>query len=305
MRQPLLLLSLLTAVPVFAGFGESFKPQPTQQREFYEIKPATKGTTMLDKSVIQNIYVGAGYETYLEFPKDQKVERVSIGSVQLATVTVDKTQNSIILYPLVLQGSTNMTVVIDGNPYTFNVVVRKSGDIQYRVTYTLPYSKESMTSIPFGPLVKPTEIDYSGLIKEVETYGKLRFPTKAHGELQYKSIGSTYSWNGELVYLSDAFCFPRSNTVVLRIVRRNASANANYLHTSQIKVRVANTVFPVAGGVQADAKLFPGQMDKVFLFVQGQNIVADNPFELQLPPQGNELTPVLNQRVPSSPLELK
>jgi hypothetical protein len=277
-------LSALAACTLQAQRGPSFE---SDKKLFFEVDVTHNDAQMLDREVIQNVYVAPGYITYLQFPTDPPIESVDVGAKSLIDVAYKPELNAVTISPIVLAGHTNITIVLDGEPYVFAVSIRRKGDIDYRLTFTLPNVVDKNNLVKFGPPKKPTALDVPAFVRAVETYGTLAHPLKIHNDMQHKELNKAYSWNSNIIYLSDAFGFPDDNLIVLRLTRRNLSSNANYLNVRQIKPFVANSPFPVTAAIQSSDKgiLYPGQMEQIYLLIQGYNLFADNDFEVKLPPE--------------------
>jgi hypothetical protein len=112
--------------------------------------------------------------------------------------------------------------------------------------------------------------------------------------LKHYPLDRVYSWNGCLINLVEAYQFPKDDIVVLKIEWQNITNKALYLHVNQYKVFVANKEFPVTARQQRSALLYPGQMDIVYLFIQGYGLSCSNAFELMLPPDSDAVRKVLS-----------
>jgi hypothetical protein len=291
MNLKLFTLAVLVGIahPLLAQRGPTFSNRDLGPAE--PVTPELKAKVApitLDKEMVQNVYAAPGYVTYLEFPKKSEFKRVDIGSEAMLDVKVDTVNKALILSPLVLQGHTNMTVLLDDVPYVFEVFIRTQGEINQRVSYTTKKAMEE--SLRFGPALKPGLIDTEKYIKLVETYGRVQQPLPDHDKMQYKNIDKVYTWNGSLVYLSDAFAIPNDNILVLRLARRNVGTKAEYLNVKQIQPFVANTVFPATQATQLNPVLYPGQMEKMYIFIQGYNLLVDNDWSVSLPPTAAEVS---------------
>jgi len=278
----------LLSSTAFAQRGASFTDRVPGPAE--PITGAVKAKAlpvMLDKELVQNVYAAPGYVTYLEFPKNAIFKRVDVGSEVMLDVKVDNENKALVLAPLVLQGHTNMTVVIDDVPYVFEVYIRTQGELNQRITYTTKKSAEE--ALRFGPPLKPSVMDTEKYIKLVETYGRVQQPLPEHERMLYKDVGKVYTWNNSLVYLSDAFALPNDNLIVLRLARRNVGTKGEYLNIKQVGVYVANTPFPSTQATQLNPLLYPGQMEKMYIFIQGYNLLADNDWSVMLPPSSQDI----------------
>lgn len=276
----------------YAQRGPSFTKNNSQP--FEPITPALIDSVepiTLDKEIVQNVYVSPSYVTYLEFPKKSIINRVDLGSEMMVNIKVDSENNAVLIFPTVMNGNTNMVIVLDEEPYVFEIYIQSQGEIDQRITYTTKI--QEMESLRFGPALAPNSIDLNKWIRLVETYGNVKSPYKEHGKMQYHPIGIKYNWDGDSVYLTDAFGYPNENIVVLRLARRNLSNRAKTLFVNQIEPYVANTKIPVTLSTQSSPTLYPGQMEKMYLVIQGYNLFANQNWRLKLPPSSKDLEKIL------------
>lgn len=294
MKKRLFALLCISAGIAQAQTGPSFRsntpdlPPPIPQQAW--IKARKEAPVMLETQVIQDVYIAAGYVVYLSFPKEAPIENVYVGSAAMLSADVSREQNSIALSSNVLSGSTNLTVVIGGIPYSFTVHIVTSGDIKYTLAYTVPTLPTTPDEIKysFGPPVQPQTIEVQKYIRAIENINP-KYKSKLQDEMLFYELNKAYSWNGGIIYLEASYCFPSDNMVVLKISRRNSSQNASYLNARQLRVRIANSFFPSSCAMQANEILYPGQIERIYLFLQGYNLVAKNNYELSLPPEAINL----------------
>lgn len=294
MKFPAIAISLLTAASSFGQTGPSFAssapelPSSIPQRAWLE-NSAMKPELLAD-GVIQDVYIAAGYVVYLSFPKETPIQNVYVGSAAMLSADVSAEQNSVALNANVLSGSTNLTVVIGGKPYSFTVHIVTSGDIRYTLAYTVPGLPQNPDEIKysFGPPIQPQTIDVAKYVWAIENRNSKR-KSRLQDEMLTYNLAKSYTWNGCLIFLDASFCFPSDNMVVLRLARRNTSPKASYLNARQIRVRIANSFFPSSCAMQVSEILYPGQMEHIYLFLQGYNLVARNNFDITLPPEAENL----------------
>lgn len=293
MKPLVLALALCTAVTVTAQRGPAYQPN---QREFYEqVDPPAQGAVKLARDTVQHLYVGAGYSTYLEFPAKPSIERVFVGASKLIVATTDATRNAIVITPMVASGHTNMTVVFQGIPYVWEIHIRNAGEVNYRMTYSVP-SPSGAATLPYGPPMVPSSIPVAEIMKKIQSYGQTALSAKDARDIFYQSISKPITWNGQLLTIADAFGFVRQNLIVLRVHRRNVSDSIKYLNSKQINVFVANTPFPATVNLQASPQLYPGQAEVLYLFLQGYGLTVDNDFSIQLPPDSQAVEAYLQRK---------
>ena len=290
MKSAIFLISILAAITSFAQTGPSFTSKPPRLPSSIPQKAwlGKERPKRLEENIIQDVYIAAGYVVYLSFPKETPIQNVYVGSAAMLSADVSPEQNSIALTANVLNGMTNMTVVIGGHPYSFSVHIVTSGEIKYTLSYTVPSLPENPDEIrySFGPPLQPQTIEVQKYVDAIENRGQ---DSKLVREMLRYELNRVYTWNGCLVYLESAYCFPSDNMVVLRITRRNSSSKASYLNARQLRVRIANAYFPSSCAMQMNEIIYPGQMEHIYLYLQGYNLVARNNFELSLPPESKNL----------------
>jgi len=299
MRLRPLLLSLVAAAAsplLLAQRTESYQPNPDTSLGTMVTKDDLSHAEgdRLNSEVTQNIYTALGYSTFLQFPKSSEFGVVTVGAKNYLSIEVKADQKAIILTPKVLSGQTNMTVVLNKQPYNFLINILPQGRIHFKRTFTFPYmTDEGGKAVSFGPPVRPQDINANKYIALIENYGLPSAKAADYRWMEHQELKQALTWNNTLVYLTDAFGFPRDNLVVLKVLHRNYSSKASYLAASQIMIYVANTPFPVTVGLQARPLLYPGEMDTVYLFVQGYNLRAQNDFQIELPPNSAKLNTYL------------
>lgn len=290
---PAILFSCMLASS-FAQMGPSFRQTPPKlpsaipQKAWTENK--AKRPTPLADGIIQDVYIAAGYVVYLSFPPETSIQNVYVGSAAMLSADVSPELNSVALNTNVLSGSTNLTVVIGGKPYSFTIHIVTSGDIKYTLAYTVPSLAQNPDEIKysFEPPVQPQSIDVAKYVAAIENRDA-KYKSKLQDEMLTYNLSKSYTWNGTLIYLDVSFCFPSDNMVILRIARRNISQKASYLKARQIRVRIANSFFPSSCAMQINEVLYPGQLEHIYIFLQGYNLVARNDFDISLPPEAANL----------------
>jgi len=282
------------------GFGPTFAKDTENP---YKEKPDEKKaeSSELDSNKVENIYCAYGYTTHIKFQSKYKIQQITPGS-QVITFAISPDQSGIDIFPQVTQGQTNLNVMINGITYVFVMHIVADDRIMFRRTFTIMSPTEDTTGIPkvSGPPVKPQDIDVVFYITAMEktrtdaTYNKAMQKT-----MQAFPLDKIYQWNGCAIHLIEAVQFPKDNLVVLKIEWQNLTDNALYLSADQYQVSVANQIIPVTAKSQLSSLLFPGQMDTVYLFIQGYGLSASNAFELALPPESSGVKQLLRGMQPN------
>lgn len=279
----------------------SFEPDtsnPYLSEKEAEEKELQERINFLQTNRVEDVYVELGFVTCLRFEGKHPIESVRVGA-PLVAVTLDQNRpNTLYINPTVSEGQTNMFVTINGVPYSFIVHIIADDRVMYRKTYTMPDSiaVQSKNNVPrvSGPALQPQDIDVVFYINAVEQ--SRRDPTYYRAmkqTMQVVSLDKIYTWNGCGVHLIEAVQFPKQNLVILKVQWQNLTDRALYLSADQYKVYVGNRFIPVTTKSQLSELLFPGQMDTVYLFLQGYGLTADNAYELALPPEAEGVRKLL------------
>lgn len=253
--------------------------------------PPAQTPIALDANRVENIYCAAGVVTSIDFITEKSIDTIKIGS-PIAEVKFDPERKIMDIFPKVQSGRTNMNVVVDGTTYVFVLEIVTDQRIDYRRTFTFAREAEAGDSAMMSkaPHLKPGEIDVVGAIaqiKQASTDAVLRSKLPFY---RTRAINKIYQWNGNLIYLVEGHQFVDRDLVVLKIQWLNEQNRAFYIKDRQYEVWLANKQIPVTARIQAtDGTVFPGQMETVWLFVQGYRLSLNNPWELKLPPEADAI----------------
>ena len=94
-----------------------------------------------------------GFQTMIEFGRDEQIENVSIGDATAWQITPNKKATLLFIKPLDMAAPTNMTVVTDQRRYAFELHARRSRgrgeppDLAYVVRFTYPAEPKSAAKI--------------------------------------------------------------------------------------------------------------------------------------------------------------
>lgn len=250
--------------------------------------PALADDVQLSTKVVENVYLMPEQITKLIFPKP--VSEVSVDSVvvNVARNPADAAEHYILLSPKVATGDVNMLVVLDGETYSFRLLVGQKF-VNYRKTYSLGHI--ATHSAPKVAALAPSEINTVNLVKMISQVRKdPNYAATVSKNLGFSTAGTTYIWNGTKVVLQDVWDYYKQDVVVLRIEVYNPTSAAIYLSASQIEPYIANTKLDYLLTEQGTKVLLPGQTDVKYIFLQGYGIdIEDAHFELRLPPVNQQL----------------
>ena len=242
----------------------------------------------LSSQAVENVYLMPEQITKLIFPKP--IDEVSVNT-QVITITrnpPDSKEHYLLLSPKVAKGDVNMHVVMDGQTYSFRLIVGREM-VNYRKTYTL--RGQGSRNLPKVPALAPSEINTSNLIRMIGQ--AMRDPNYAAliaKDFSASPQGRNYLWNGAQITLQDAWHYFPQDVIILRVEVYNPTSHAVYLSASQIEPYIANTKFNYLLTQQGTKVLLPGQTDIKYLFIQGYGIdIEGAKFELRLPASVEQL----------------
>jgi hypothetical protein len=281
-----LFASIATLIPAFAGLQNP----PSKATAVGE-------TTELRSDKVEEIYLNYRRVATISFKTEREIQKFSFGS-NIVSYRYDEELQQLELRARFESGSTNMNVVIDGKVYPFMIhIVRDNrGTYSHRYSLEEEFADDFLAAAQMAKPVPPDKIDIVGMTNTIE---------RARVDPQFRRtvpnlftfpVGKTYAWNGCPVTLHDVSFFSNHDTLVFRIEFYNNSDKALYLHSRQYRIMVAGREFHATVRTQLASTVFPGQMDKVFLFIQGYRIDPRNQWELVLPPEADSVRALLGGR---------
>jgi len=251
----------------------------------------------LDPARTETIYLRPLEVTTIAFRTKLKIDRVVKGSniVQVAT----HEDNTFNLFPTVTEGRTNMQVTIGGRVYTFILVIAQdetpNGLHAYSTSDADGDDGDYSAATAARPL-KPQDIDTVGYIKTIE---KARFDRTYRDTLSnYLNIpvGRSSLWNESPVTLVEVNWFGDVDLLVIKVEWMNNSGSVLNLNSKQVGLRITNKAIPVTASQQVASQLFPGQLDTLWLFVQGYHLAPRNDWSLTLPPDAEAVQRLLKTK---------
>jgi hypothetical protein len=236
-----------------------------------------------------DVFVAPGHATTLVLHTARKVAAISLASPVLA-YKYDKALNQIEITPTVRTGGveTNMNLRIGPSVYVLQIHVVNDVRAQFSRSLTLDddaSADDEEGVVPAHPL-RPDRIDIVGAAKALERAGVDPVFLQGHPNLRIEPVGQYYTWNGCLVALVDAAHFIDADLLVFRVQWVNRTDEALYLDPTQYGLFVAGQRIPIIARykIGVGPLVYPGQLETVFLAVQGYRLSRHNDWQLGLPP---------------------
>ena len=244
------------------------------------------------------IFVAPGHATTLVLHTALKVAAISLASPVLA-YKYDKALNQIEITPAVRAGGveTNMNLRIGRDVYVLDVRVVEDVRAQFERSFTLQddaWTDDESGLVLAHPL-RPDEVDLVGASRALERARRDPVFLRSQPNLRIESLGRFYSWNDCLVALVDAAHFIDTDLLVFCVQWVNRTDEALYLDPTQYGLFVAGQRIPVLARykVGAGSVVYPGQLETVYLAVQGYRMSRHNDWQLGLPPDSDAVTRLL------------
>jgi hypothetical protein len=208
--------------------------------------------------------------------------------------------NTLQIQPTVREGSTNITFSSGTSTYGLKVVIREDDPPNFTPAFTVRATDAGNDSA-YDPVLTnagamaPADIDLPHTVEDIrraESDPSFRSQLQAFSHLD---LSKTYAWNGVFVTLNEAYQFAERDLIVFRISWTNRTAAALYLDSTQYHIFVRNQEIPVIASEQLALRsvVYPGQVEEVWLAVQGYKLRLQNPWELRLPPDASLLQGML------------
>lgn len=290
----LVVFTLWIAALALPSYAQQTSRETSAQRE-----PRAAASANLSEDKVEEIFIGRNLVTTLTFKTAKQVQKITLGSTAVEAA-YDEELKQLELRANISEGSTNMNVVIDGRVYRFVILIVADQRKFFARTYTMAEEQDTASAsramVESVPPMRPDQIDVNRLVSIMDRVRMDSHFRKAYTGIEVVPFGKVYAWNGSPVVLHDVSFFPEVDTLVFRIEFMNRTDKALYLHARQYRLFVANTEVPHTVRMQRTATVYPGQIDTVYLFVQGRRIDPRNNWELALPPEAEAVRRVLGVR---------
>ncbi len=235
------------------------------------------------------VFVAPGRSTTILFHTEERVAAISVAS-PIVTYKYDKTLNQLELTPAVRMGGveTNLNLRIGPNVYVLLLKVVTDVRAQFLRTFALQgdAAADEEGAVAQARPLKPAEVDIVGAAQALERAQTDPVFQQANPNLRIESLQKRYQWNDCLVTLVDVAQFVDQDLLVFRIQWVNRTNDALYLDARQYGLFVAERPIPIIARYRrgAGAIVHPGQLETVFLAVQGYRLSRHNDWRLGLPP---------------------
>jgi hypothetical protein len=249
------------------------------------------------------VYVAPGRATTIQFRTAEKVAAISLAS-PVVSYKYDKALNQLEITPAVRGGGveTNLNLRIGPDVYILLVKVVSDVRAQFLRNFTLagdhPVDDES--GLARTRPLPSEEIDLIGASRIIERAEIDPVFRSAHPSLRIEPLDRIYLWNGCLVTLVDLAQFIDRDLLVFRVRWVNRTSDALYLDALQYGLFVGDRTIPINARykIGAGAVIYPGQLETVFLAVQGYRLSRRNDWQLALPPDAAAAGAMASRPVP-------
>jgi hypothetical protein len=252
---------------------------------------------LLKPGEINNLMLGFGVITSIRLETKKKVDRILLGS-QIVSLEVDEALGRIDIRPLRPSGATNMILTIDGVDYPF--VIQITGDpqqIMYTRTFTVGQgglsgdAEADLMRVGAAPKLLPNQVDVVGITRIIERARIDAVYRQALADFRQVPLGKVYQWNRCLIHLLEVDAFLDRDLLAFKVQWVNTSGYGLYLHPRQIDVCVAGKPVSTIASMQdaTGAWVLPGQMDTLWVLVQGERLGPVQDWTIRLPPDAAAL----------------
>jgi hypothetical protein len=236
------------------------------------------------------VYVAPGRATTIQLQGPERVAAISLAS-PIVTYQYDKALNQLELTPAAHAGGseTNLNLRIGAKVYVLVIKVVNDVRAQFLRSFVLAGESPADDEAALAEVrpVKPADLDLPAAVKTIERAEADPVFRAAQPMLRLEPLERQYQWNGCLVTLTDEAQFLDRDLLVFRIQWINRTEAALYLDPTQYGLFIGERPVPVLARykVGVGPVVYPGQLETVFLAVQGYRLSRHNDWRLALPPE--------------------
>ena len=245
----------------------------------------------LSPEMVSTVFSRMGMLTSITFLTDKPIQSVMKGGPE---INVMQDGNVIHIQPLVPEGVGSLTIRVEG--VTYVIRIRITGEDPEVPNPVFSFAKKGRfdeldASLSSAPALKPSDIDINGAIKVIERASSDRPFRDSLKNYQALLIRKIYAWNHNEIHFLEAHQFADLDLIVFKVSWVNQQGTAFYLHQNQYKVFIDDRQVQIQARRQLAPRaiVFPGQLEVVWLAVQGYKLRLDNDWSLRLPPDSAEL----------------
>lgn len=247
----------------------------------------------LEPGVATPLYVAPGRATTVLLKSDRKVAAISLAS-PVISYKYDKALNQLEITPAVRTGGleTNLNLRIGDDVYVLLVRVVTDVRAEWVRTFLLPDARPGGDEAGLAgarPLA-PAEVDLVAAAQTMERAEHDAVFRAQQGQLRLVPLPKVKGWNDCAIALDAVAQFIDLDLLVFRVRWTNTTADALYLHPTQVAIWAAGTRIPLVGSYSPqDAVVMPGERAQVYLAAQGLRLSRKNDWDLGLPPEGKDI----------------
>ena len=257
--------------------------------------PAAAPEETLRPGAPAEVYLAPGRATTILLRTAKKVAAISVAS-PVVSYKYDKALNQLELTPAARAGGTETNLNLRIGAEVYVILARVVNDVRAQYLRVFALEGDSGSDDEAG-LARarpraPAEVDLVGAARAIERAQSDPVFRDARPGLRLESLDQAYAWNGCIVVLADVAQFPDLDLLVFRIRWVNRTDDALYLDPSQYGLFADGRRIPVIARYKPGAGpiVFPGQLETVYLAVQGYRLSRRNRWQLGLPPDAAELS---------------
>lgn len=263
-------------------------------------QPALAGEEPLRPGKPAEVYVAPGRATTVLLRTGQKVAAISLAS-PVVSYKYDKALNQLEITPTVRSGGveTNLNLRIGDEVYVLVVKVVSDVRAQFLRVFSVegdPGPDDETGLLRARPL-KPSEVDIVGAARAFERGEVDPVFREARPGLRIEGSVGKYAWNGCTLAL-DLAQFLDLDLLLFRVRWLNRTAEGIYLDPGQYGLMANGVKIPITAryAESEGAIVLPGQLETVYLAVQGYRLSRHNRWGLALPPDSAAVDRLLGGR---------
>ena len=261
-------------------------------------RPAPVDASELRAGVPAEIFVAPGRATTIQLQTEEKIAAISLAS-PIVAYKYDRSLNQLEITPTVRSGGVETNLNLRIGPDVYILVVKVVTDVraQFLCRFTLEGDAraDDEAGLARARALKPEEVDLVEAAKTLERAETDQVFLEAHPNLRIKTLNQYYTWNDCVVGLADLAQFLDLDLLVFRVQWVNRTGDALFLDAAQYGLSVAGHRIPIIARykVGVGSIIYPGQVETVYLAVQGYRLSRNNDWELGLPPDGAAIVRLL------------
>lgn len=282
---------LFTAFALTLGLlsgGSLLGAEPARQAQ---ASGTLRNPAEISPDTVTTVFAKLGSITSITLLTEKPIESVIKGGPEINHLLDG---NVIHIQPLVPEGTSSVTFRVEGITYAIRINISDVDPVVPNPVFSFAkqgrFEELDKALSSAGPM-KPADIDLNGAIRTIDratTDKAYRSTLKNYGVLKIRKI---YEWNSNEIHFLEAHQFADIDLIVFKISWVNQQGQAFYLNKDQYKLFIGDKPVPVQVRRQLAPRsiVFPGQLETVWLGVQGYKLRLDNDWDVRLPPDAKAL----------------